>query len=188
MLQNYIKTVYTPLVLRRQTFYNWLNKVFNQVDEDRRKEVGPDRTCAEWLLRNGAFVKWVNEYDFITDYNKLPCDETKVYIIEVDATEASVMHYGFEHFVGCKHIRKINFHKCSYLENQALKGLSPLENSLRSLRISECMNITEKGLLYLTVLRHLEELILVNLPYVKDKEKVMNQLRSDLPRCNIQFH
>lgn len=30
----------------------------NRVDRSRIEEVGPDRACAEWLLRCGAGVKW----------------------------------------------------------------------------------------------------------------------------------
>ncbi|CAG0919416.1 unnamed protein product [Notodromas monacha] len=34
--------------------FGWLNTVFNKVDEERVKEVGPDLAAAEWLLRCGA--------------------------------------------------------------------------------------------------------------------------------------
>nr|CAD7567203.1 unnamed protein product [Timema californicum] len=68
------------------------------VDSDRIKEVGPDRACAEWLMKNGAFVKWENESDFLKNYDCLPPEDDRRHIVEVDATEASITYLGFAHF------------------------------------------------------------------------------------------
>ncbi|CAH1365292.1 ATP synthase subunit s, mitochondrial [Tenebrio molitor] len=188
MLPTRVKTLYKPFMFHSQNLFHWLNIVFNKVDEDRRREVGPDRSCAEWLLRNGAYVKWNNSPEFLTDYNKLPEEDVRLHIVEVDATESSIMHYGFAHFVGCDYIRKITFHKCYYLEDEALKRLSPLQNSLLYLQITECLNITEKGLQHLNSLSNLKEVILADLPYIKDTQKIVSKLQDGLPKCNIQFH
>lgn len=187
MLLTHVKVLYKPLIPQTRTLFHWLNIVFNKVDEERRRLVGPDRSCAEWLLRNGAHVKWDNCTEFLTDYNKLPNEKIKLHIVEVDATEASIMHYGFDHFIGCEHIRKIIFHKCYYLENEALKGLTPLQNSLLYLQITECLNITEDGLIHLNALTNLKELTLAGLPYIKDKEKIVKTLKNYLPDCIIQY-
>nr|CAD7423442.1 unnamed protein product [Timema monikensis] len=68
------------------------------VDSNRIKEVGPDRACAEWLMKNGAFVKWENESDFLKNYDCLPSEDDRRHIVEVDATEASITYLGFAHF------------------------------------------------------------------------------------------
>ncbi|XP_044265186.1 ATP synthase subunit s, mitochondrial [Tribolium madens] len=177
-----------PFIPQTRPFFHWLDIVFNRVDEERRKIVGPDRSCAEWLLRNGAHVKWEHCNEFLTDYNKLPSDRIRLHLVEVYASEASIMHYGFDHFVGCEHIRKIIFHKCYHLENEALKGLTALKNSLLYLQITECLNITESGLIHLNTLNNLKELILADLPYIKEKEKILDKLQHNLPHCTIQFH
>ena len=161
-----------------RNFWQWLNFVFNSVDKDRRKLLGPDRTCAEWLLRNGASVKWTTDDKFLSDYNALPPEKTQLFIKEVDATESSVSHYGFSHFVGCNFIEKIIFHNCSYLENQALPLLHPLSDSLTFLQITSCANIDEKGLNSLNYLKNLNTLVIGNLPYLNDKEKVLSFLKS----------
>nr|CAD7439923.1 unnamed protein product [Timema bartmani] len=70
----------------------------HKVDSNRIKEVGPDRACAEWLMKNGAFVKWENESDFLKNYDCLPPEDDRRHIVEVDATEASITHIGFAHF------------------------------------------------------------------------------------------
>lgn len=176
------------LVLQKRSLFQWINIIFNKVDEDRRKLVGPDRSCAEWLLRNGALVKWTTSDQYLTNYNSLPGEDVKLQIQEVDATDSSIMHYGFDHFKGCNHIRKIIFHKCLYLEDQALEGLAPIKSSLKHLQVSSCLNITDVGLKHLTVLDQLKELILFDLPYVKNKEQTEAHLHENLPQCNIRFN
>lgn len=168
-------------------FWGWINYIFNRVDEQRIKTVGPDRACAEWLLRNGAAVKWINSEDYLKDYNSLPVEGTKRYIKEVDATESSIMHYGFRHFRGCKHIDKIILNQCSYLENEALPDLSYIKETLVHLQISSCGNITSSGLYSLVTLQNLKILDISNLLYIMDKETVLQKLKSSLPNCNITF-
>ncbi|XP_011488346.1 ATP synthase subunit s, mitochondrial isoform X1 [Oryzias latipes] len=56
----------------RRHFWGWLNAVFNKVDHDRIKAVGPDRAAAEWLLRCGAKVRFRGFDRWHLDYNALP--------------------------------------------------------------------------------------------------------------------
>lgn len=73
------------------------------MDESRIKEVGPDRACAEWLLRCGAGVKWDKGPDeYLRDYNSLPAGNYRALKIgEIDATNSAIMHIGFPHFSNC---------------------------------------------------------------------------------------
>lgn len=173
--------------VNKRNFWAWLNIIFNRVDNERRKLLGPDRTCAEWLLRNGASVKFKGVQEYLSNYNNLPPEGTVFYVQEVNATEASITHHGFEHFKGCKFIDKIIFHKCDYLEDQALEGLSPLQKSLNHLQISNCPNITEKGLSNLYPLVNLKTLVLFDLLQVKSKDAVMVDLKNKLLQCDITF-
>ena len=73
--------------------------MFQRVDEHRITEAGPDRACAEWLLRCGAGVKWSNSGNWTKDYNSLPNVGGKsMKISEIDATESAIMHIGFPYF------------------------------------------------------------------------------------------
>lgn len=82
-----------------------LTATYVRVDENRIKEVGPDRACAEWLLRCGAFVRWQDRETWTKDYNTLPpAGNRALKIAEVDATDSAVMHIGFPHF------RKLSWH------------------------------------------------------------------------------
>ena len=94
-------------------FYGWLNAIFNRVDPERIKAVGPDRACAEWLIRCGAGVKWVNSKNFLKDYNSLPVGGGRAFKIEeVDATDSAIMEVGFPHFKDCDHLRKMKLKNC----------------------------------------------------------------------------
>ena len=68
-------------------------------DNNRIKEVGAHRACAEWLLRCGAHVKWEGFNTFQDDYNKLPVGGfNKFKIEEINADDAAIMAIGFPHF------------------------------------------------------------------------------------------
>ena len=102
-------------------------------DENRIKEVGPDRACAEWLLRCGAHLRWQNSDKFHTDYNTLPGSNYGIYKVEeINADEAAVMDIGFPHFgrmkccfynlfpvfkhfsIGANDIHSCHFWSCDY--------------------------------------------------------------------------
>ncbi|XP_077287572.1 ATP synthase subunit s, mitochondrial [Arctopsyche grandis] len=181
-LDTYRKNVFGS---QNRYFWHWLNKMFNQVDPDRVKMIGSNGACAEWLLRNGAALRWVGAAQLSTDYNTLSFGGTKPAIAEVDASDSSISHYGFEHFKGCKQIEKIVLHNCSYIEDEAMKNFSYVDSPLKYLQISSCLNITDQGLLNLPKLDTLKELILLDLPGVNDINKCKDHLKNMLPNCKI---
>lgn len=73
------------------------------MDDDRIKEVGPNMACAEWLMKNGAQVRWKGCEKFVSHYNCLPnmeCGSRKQFQIEevFAGKEASISHIGFRYF------------------------------------------------------------------------------------------
>lgn len=73
------------------------------MDDDRIREVGPNMACAEWLMKNGAQVRWKGCKEFVSHYNSLPNMEcgshSRFQIEEVFAgKEASILHIGFRYF------------------------------------------------------------------------------------------
>lgn len=93
----------------RQTrsFWEYVNMMFNKPDPARILLVGPDRACAEWVLRNGGKVVWTDGKR-LEDYNNLPAEDIPVpKLKEIDGSDSSISHYGFAHLG-----TKINlFHK-----------------------------------------------------------------------------
>ncbi|GCC27371.1 hypothetical protein chiPu_0005795 [Chiloscyllium punctatum] len=81
-----------------RNFWGWLNAVFNKVDYDRIKDVGPDRAASEWLLRCGASVRYKGFDKWQKDYNHLPTGPLEKFKIErIDATESCIMFKGFDY-------------------------------------------------------------------------------------------
>ncbi|XP_013790448.1 ATP synthase subunit s, mitochondrial-like isoform X1 [Limulus polyphemus] len=168
--------------------WGWLNSIFNRVDPARIKEVGPDRAAAEWLIRCGAAVKWKDMEKWQTDYNTLPGSGFHRYKVEViDATDSAVMDIGFPHLRGLEHLRKMKFHRCSYLDNNALFMLAYVKNTLDNLEIVSCGNVSDEGVLSLQALQNLQYLYLYDLPEVRDREKCIHTLTQSLPKCLVDF-
>lgn len=149
------------------------------------KVVGPDRLCAEWVLKNGGFIKFEKQ-KWTTDYNALPAENYRYLIDEVDGTKSTIMALGFEHFKNCTAIRKVTLKSCRYMENEALEKLGHLKDSLRELEITGCYNVVDEGLLTLKQLKNLNKLTIANLPYVKDMSAVEKELRAALIMCTIE--
>lgn len=103
----------------------------------------------------------------------------------VDATDSSIMALGFEHFKGCRAIEHIILNRCKHMENEALEQLTYVKSSLKELQVTDCPNVVESGLLSLKQLNHLKKLTIYGMTYVKDLNPVINQLKSDLPGCEI---
>ncbi|XP_076176937.1 ATP synthase subunit s, mitochondrial isoform X2 [Ptiloglossa arizonensis] len=178
-----------PQSSRKQsrTLFYWLTVIFNRVDDERIKELGPDLACAEWLLRNGAFVKWKGFSKELTDYNLLPTDKTNYYIEAVNANNAGINYVGFPYFKGCDHIKEIKLENCKYINNDAIPLLSVLQDSLTNLELINCKSITDQGLRDIKILKNLEMLKIQGLPYLENKDLVREELMKALPNCKIDF-
>lgn len=59
-------------VVVSRTFMGWFVNIWNKYDQDRVSAVGPDRACAEWVLRCGGSIQWKGAATPLKDYNALP--------------------------------------------------------------------------------------------------------------------
>ncbi|XP_068633980.1 ATP synthase subunit s, mitochondrial isoform X1 [Battus philenor] len=189
-MQRYIvglrhRQLFTPQIGQSRSFWEYVNMMFNKPDPERIKTVGPDRACAEWVLRNGGKVTWADGKK-LTDYNLLPPEEHKSpKLLEIDGTDSSISHYGFPHLHGCTMLKKIILHENKYIDNRALKGLEYGKEALGFVQVSKCVNVTDSGLKELTALKNLETLILYDLISVKDLQGCKQYLSSELPKCKV---
>ncbi|XP_036126640.1 ATP synthase subunit s, mitochondrial isoform X2 [Molossus molossus] len=142
-------------------FWGWLNAVFNKVDYERIRDVGPERAASEWLLRCGAMVRYHGQERWQKDYNHLPTGPLDKYKIQaIDATDSCIMGIGFDHMEGLQYVEKIRLCKCHYIEDACLERISQLENlqkSLLEMEIISCGNVTDKGIITLHHLRDQHE-------------------------------
>lgn len=95
------------------------------------------------------------------------------------------MDIGFDHLEGCKHIDRISLEKCGHIDNNAIFKLEFVKETLKTLELVGCHNITDHGLSHLKVLSNLENLVLADLPYVKDMDKCKIELQEALKNCKI---
>ncbi|KAL4713166.1 hypothetical protein ACJJTC_018811 [Scirpophaga incertulas] len=180
-----------PLKLNIRTcqyryFWEYVNMMFNKPDPTRIKQVGPDRACAEWVLRNGGKVVWTNGQK-LDDYNKLPSDDIKMpQLTEIDGSDSSISHYGFPHLSGCNMLQKIILHNDKYIDDKAMNGLSYGKETLIYLQVSKCPNVTENGLQKIKVLSKLKDLVLFDLQSVENLDEHLKYLKSHLPECSIR--
>lgn len=71
---------------------------YDRYDEKRVEEVGPNKACAEWLLKCGAQVKFKNWGSYVNDYNKLPPGGKETFKIEeILANNSCISGKGFEY-------------------------------------------------------------------------------------------
>uniref|UniRef100_A0A336M190 CSON007069 protein n=1 Tax=Culicoides sonorensis TaxID=179676 RepID=A0A336M190_CULSO len=170
-------------------FWQWVTMIFNQLDFDRIKRHGPDRACTEWLLRNGASVKFTGEKNLYSDYNRLPSDDVKFTrkIKEIHAIDAGLNSSGFNHLRGLTDVDLVHIENCTYVDDKLILNLSHIRNSLKTLEIIGCKNITDEGLMHAKHLVHLEKFLAHDLPYVKDEKKVLDELSRALPNCKFNF-
>lgn len=137
------------------------------------------------IVKNGGAVQFKNHSQPVKEYNLLNVGSGPAQIKVVDATESSIMAIGFEHFKGCKSIERIILNRCKHMENEALEQLVYVKKSLKELQVTDCSNVVESGLLSLKQLNHLQKLTIYGFMYIKDFNSVVNQLKKDLPDCEI---
>lgn len=169
--------------------WGYVNIAFNKVDIDRLNIVGPERLCAEWIIKNGGAIRFtgnpkvlVKQYDLLSDNFGFALK-----IKEIDATDSSIMKLGFEHLKGCKAIDKIILNRCKLLENDSLSELQHVADTLRELHVISCYNMRDDGILLLKSFKNLKSLIIYDLPYVRDLNRVKDELVKEIPQCKIQL-
>lgn len=176
---------YVPLQKNR-TIFGFIEHAFNAVDFDRLETVGPDRLCAEWILKNGGAVRITTASDtLIRDYNDLPDESVEFYVTEVDATKSAITAIGFDHFQNCKHIESIKLDRCNHMSNEGLPRLIHVRQTLTTLQISRCYNVKDSGLRSIGNLVNLRRLIVYGLIAVKNVKAIEEELKHRLPDCRF---
>lgn len=174
--------------LQNKSLWGYVAIAFNRVDTDRLLQVGPDRLCAEWLIKNGGAVRTVEVPNRQhQNYNTLPPENNRFKIKVVDATGSSIMKIGLDHFKGCKYIDTVILHDCKHLESDGLQGLVHLKDTLKVLQVSACDNMSDDDLMVIGELTNLELLKIFQMRYVKDIAKVKQSLQQKLPNCHMEI-
>lgn len=165
----------------------FITKAFNSVDEDRLATVGPDRTCAEWVLKNGGSVRFAEypERQTIVDYRELPDDFVPTTLTEIDLTGASVNGLGFNHLKGCSSLVSIVLSDSKGIDDKAINKLRFVGDTLTRLHLSKCENVTDHGLQKVHYLKNLKSFRCYQMKGVKNFEPIIKDLHDQLPKCEI---
>ncbi|XP_063706066.1 ATP synthase subunit s, mitochondrial [Culicoides brevitarsis] len=179
----------SPNSVQTRQFWGWVTMMFNRVDSSRIRKHGADRVCAEWLLRNGACVKFVGEQNLFCDYNFLPPDTIPFTrkIKEIYAKEAGINSNGFNHLRGLTSVDSVHIENCVYVDNGVFSNLMHVKETLKTLEVIDCQNISDAGLLDVKNLVNLRKFVAHNLAYVKDEKKVKEELAKALPHCELDI-
>ncbi|CAH1714463.1 ATP synthase subunit s, mitochondrial-like [Aphis gossypii] len=194
MLRTLQSHIFKQNMIKMNTRYlwQWIDDTFNCLDDDRIKEIGPNLACAEWLMKNGARVKWKGCKEYVSHYDCLPNPTSihlKQFLIEqvYAGKEASISHIGFSYFKNCTNISKIEFDGCDSIDNEALSKLNILKDYLIALKINDCVNISDQGIKSLEQLQALKYLELKNINALSQPEIMIDHLKAKLPECNVQY-
>lgn len=177
-------------VQAERQLFRWLTVVWNKVDEDMIKEMGAEAAAAQWLIRNGAKVKWGKNGDMFDDYDKLMNSEASRsnFISEIDATNSSITHVGFPYLKNLKSLRKIVFNETEYLEDKALHLLGEYQlPTLKHLEVIKCHDITDDGVRALQKIKTLNYLKLQGLSSVTNKAACSELLEKELTNCDVDW-
>ncbi|CAF2081607.1 unnamed protein product [Rotaria magnacalcarata] len=179
---------FSPLIFHRQ-FWNSLNIVWNKYDRKRVQEIGPDRACAEWLVRCGGSVRFKNWGTFSSHFNTIPAGASNQFKIEeIRAINASITSEGFAHLDGLSDLKKIHLEKCDQICDSSIARCNKVKDSLESIELIDLAQISENGLAYLAGLKNLKHIVLARLSSVKHRDAILKLLTNELPRCTINYN
>lgn len=172
----------------RRPFWFFVYYAFNQVDEQRLRKLGPDRTCAEWILRNGGSVSFSDRPTALhRNYNALPPERTALRLHTIEAHDIGLIACGFEHLRGCRHVQRIVLRDCAHLDDDALARLRLVGDTLSELEVCGCRQVRSEGVRALVALTQLRRLRLGDLKGVGDLGMVVREMRAQLPDCSVEL-
>ncbi|CAF1216748.1 unnamed protein product [Adineta ricciae] len=172
----------------KRQFFTWLNAVWNRYDQKRVQEIGPDRACAEWLLRCGGAVRFKNRQAITTDYNAIPSGGPgQQKVEEIRAVKACITSDGFAYLKGLTDLRKVHLEKCDQIGDGTITRLKQSKDTLESVALIDLPQLTENGVGNLTELKNLKQIDLARLPGVKNRDGIVRLLTNELPGCHVNY-
>ncbi|UJR31520.1 hypothetical protein I4U23_019009 [Adineta vaga] len=180
-------TSHISLTNNRQ-FFSWLNIVWNRYDQKRVQEIGPDRACAEWLLRCSGSVRFKNCHSITADYNSIPTGaSSQQKLEEIRAVKACITSDGFAYLKGLTDLKKVHLEKCDQVGDGTIVRLKQVKDTLESIALIDLPQITEDGVGNLTDLKNLKQIDLARLPGIRNRDGIIKLLNNELPECTVNY-
>ncbi|XP_017886883.2 uncharacterized protein LOC108629038 [Ceratina calcarata] len=129
---------------------------------------GPDIAAAKFVIEFGGKVRFKGHDEWLDKTKKkvisqLPKDYDETYILEELDLNKYPLRYEHLHFIcNLYYLRSLSLKGCKSIDDWALDKLSAEFPSLEYLDISECENVTERGIEALYRMPNLKKLIVTN--------------------------
>lgn len=160
--------------------------------EERHRTLGPDLATAHFVVARQATIKFVgvDEWVKIGDKQKyvdLPGKFVPDLFLEaVDASGTQMLYESFDNFVRLEHLKYLNLSRCENIDDFCLDRFGQFSDSLLHLDLSECPQVTERGLACLHRLEKLKRLRIANMPSVKNPTLAALMLEEAIPGCIVE--
>lgn len=177
-----IKTLlfYQPAAPEMHNFFtfNWKHwwehnklkyrKMAQKYRYDKNEALGPDIATAKFVLISGGRVKFVNQNDWIDVTNKketskIPSEYQPEFILEgIDLRGYPLEYENLYTICNLYHLKWLSLRGCDTINDWSIDKLAAEYPTLEYLDISECKNVTDRGLQALYKAPNLKRLVVTD--------------------------
>ncbi|KAF4521811.1 hypothetical protein B566_EDAN012468 [Ephemera danica] len=168
---DFIRFMQQDIDLRPSSIRQWWhrkleeNELFNQrYIPERHQILGNDLAAAHFIVHRGGAVRFEGSPHWLRrdgkgEYN-LPKKFVKnLFVDAIDASHVDIQYEGFANLVSLKKLRVLRLKGCRFVDDWCLDRISAeYVDTLDELDISQCPEVTERGLTVLHRLRRLRHL------------------------------
>uniref|UniRef100_A0A8C5WNF0 Distal membrane-arm assembly complex protein 2 n=1 Tax=Laticauda laticaudata TaxID=8630 RepID=A0A8C5WNF0_LATLA len=172
-----------------QKLKRWKMEKGNKYDADLHQRYGNDIGAAIFVLKLHGGIRFQDQMDWYRD----PNPEENIDVLDycgksleaIDLSGSFISYIGLKNFANLKDLKHLDLSRCPLIDNWCLNLLHPFGDSLQTLSLAGCSQITEKGLPCLHHFKNLERLDVSNLPSVSHPLLIRILLEEMLPQCYI---
>jgi hypothetical protein len=141
-----------------QALQKWIKKCKREAQvldmqyiPERHKILGSDLAAAHFLVHRGAAIRFVGSSEWIKrheDEYDLPNRYNPDYLIEaIDVLDMKLYYEGFQNMTNLRNLRWLSLRNCLQIDDWCLDRISSeYQSSLEYLDISNCVEVTDRGI------------------------------------------
>lgn len=159
--------------------------------EERHDILGSDLATAHFIVHRGGSVKFVNHPEWIKKDEKgeygLPNKYVpNLYLEAIDASNTELRYVGLQNFVNLKLLKWLSLSNCPYIDDWCLDKISGELRTLEYLDISDCKQVTYRGLSAFYRFENLKHLKVNNIASTREFEFMCLLLEDIFPNLVIE--
>ncbi|XP_058052346.1 distal membrane-arm assembly complex protein 2 [Ahaetulla prasina] len=169
----------------------WKMEKENKYAAKLHQNYGSDIGAAVFVLKLQGAIRFQDQMDWYRVKN--PRKEESINFLDysgkpleaIDLSGSFLSYVGLENFVNLKGLKHLDLSRCPLVDDWCLNRLHPFGDTLQTLSLAGCPQITEGGLPCLHHFENLERLDVSNLPSVSHPLLIRILLEEMLPQCYI---